>query len=117
MKATQFKKYGEPHVLELVEVDEPLDIAGSGVIPELIELTGNASKVVSIADFTAGDHGAQVSGGGGDRRAALAEAARLFEVGKLRIPVARTFILNEAPAAHKASQAGHVAGRTVIVID
>jgi len=43
---------------------------GAGVIPELIELSGDASKVVSIADFAAGDHGAQVSGGGGDRRAA-----------------------------------------------
>jgi NADPH:quinone reductase-like Zn-dependent oxidoreductase len=98
-------------------IDAALDIAGSGVIPELIELTGDASKVVSIADFTAGDHGAQVSSGGGDRRAALAEAARLFEAGQLRIPVANTFTLKEAPAAHAASQAGHVAGRTVIVID
>jgi NADPH:quinone reductase-like Zn-dependent oxidoreductase len=98
-------------------VDAALDIAGSGVIPELIELTGDASKVVSIADFTAGDHGAQVSGGGGDRSAALAEAARLFEAGKLRIPVASTFTLKDAPAAHAASQAGHIAGRTIIVID
>ncbi len=97
-------------------VDAALDIAGSGVIPELIELTGNASKVVSIADFTAGDHGAQVSSGGGDPSAALAEAARLFAAGQLRIPVARTFTLSEAPDAHQASMAGHVAGRTVIVI-
>lgn len=97
-------------------VDAALDIAGSGVIPELIELTGDASKVVSIADFAAGDHGAQVSGGGGDRRAALAEAALLFETGKLRIPVANTFTLHEAAAAHAASQTGHVAGRTVIVV-
>jgi NADPH:quinone reductase-like Zn-dependent oxidoreductase len=58
-----------------------------------------------------------VSSGGGDRRAALAEAARLFEAGQLRIPVANTFTLKDAPAAHAASQAGHIAGRTVIVID
>lgn len=98
-------------------VDSAFDIAGSGVIPELVELTGDPSKVVSIADFTAGDHGAQVSGGGGNRSAALAEAARLFEAGKLSIPVANTFTLHDAPAAHQTSQAGHVAGRTVIVID
>jgi NADPH:quinone reductase-like Zn-dependent oxidoreductase len=98
-------------------VDAALDIAGSGVIPELIELTGDASKVLSIADFTAGDHGAQVSSGGGDRSAALAEAARLFDAGQLRIPVANTFTLDQATAAHELSQAGHVAGRTVIVID
>jgi NADPH:quinone reductase-like Zn-dependent oxidoreductase len=58
-----------------------------------------------------------VSSGGGDRRAALAEAARLFEAGQLHIPVANTFTLKEAPAAQTASQGGHVAGRTVIVID
>jgi NADPH:quinone reductase-like Zn-dependent oxidoreductase len=98
-------------------VDAALDIAGSSVIPELIELTGDASKVVSIADFTAGDHGAQVSSGGGDRSAALAEAARLFDAGKLRIAVAHSFTLDQAPAAHELSQAGHVGGRTVIVIN
>ena len=98
-------------------IDAALDIAGSGVIPELIELTGNPSKVISIADFTAGAHGAQASTGYGDPSAALAEAARLFAAGQLHIPVARTFTLSQAPDAHKASQAGHVAGRTVIVID
>jgi NADPH:quinone reductase-like Zn-dependent oxidoreductase len=98
-------------------VDAALDIAGSGVIPQLIELTGDPSKVVSIADFTAGDHGAQVSSDPGDRTAALAEGARLFEAGKLRIPVANSFTLKEASAAHEASETGHVAGRTVIVIN
>ena len=98
-------------------VDAALDLAGSGVIPELIELTGDPSKVVSIADFTAGDHGAQVSATPVNRGAAFAEAARQFEAGRLKIPVANTFSLYEAAAAHEASQAGHVAGRTVIVID
>lgn len=97
-------------------VDAALDIAGSGVVEELVELTGDPSKVVSIADFSAGDHGAHVSSKPVDRRAALAEAARKFEAGNLRIPVANTFTLEEAAAAHAASQAGHVAGRTVIVI-
>lgn len=98
-------------------VDAALDIAGSGVIPDLIELTGNVSKVVSIADFTAGDHGAQISTSAVDVTAKLVEAARLVSDGKLRIPVAHTFALHEAPAAHRRSQSGHVAGRTVIVLD
>lgn len=98
-------------------VDAALDLAGSGVIPELIELTGDPSKVVSIADFTAGDHGAQVSATPVNRSAAFAEAARHFEAGRLHIPVASTFTLDEAATAHRASQAGHIAGRTVIVID
>lgn len=95
-------------------VDAALDIAGSGVIEELIELTGDANRVVSIADFSAGQHGAQVSGTPKDRPAAFAEAARLFETGKLTLPVANAYGLHEAHAAHAESERGHVAGRTVI---
>ena len=98
-------------------VDAALDIAGSGVIAELVEIVGDPSQVVSIADFTAGDHGAQVSGGGGDRRAALTEAARLVKAGQLSIPVAETVGLDDAAAAQDSSQAGHVQGRRVIVIE
>ncbi|MCS7483159.1 NADP-dependent oxidoreductase [Umezawaea endophytica] len=98
-------------------VDAAFDIAGSGIIPDLVELTGDATKVLSIADFTAPEHGAQINTGtGGDRTAALAEAARLFESGQLRIPVANSFTLEQAADAQAASQAGHVAGRTVIVV-
>jgi NADPH:quinone reductase-like Zn-dependent oxidoreductase len=97
-------------------VDAAFDIAGSGVVPELIALTGDPAKVLSIADFSAGDHGAQVSTGGGNRTAALAEAARLVEAGALHIPVANTFSLEHAAEAQAANETGHVAGRTVIVV-
>ena len=45
-------------------IDAALDIAGSGVIPELIALTGEPTKVLSIADFSAPQHGARVSSEG-----------------------------------------------------
>src|SRR4051794_6159469 len=97
-------------------VDAALDIAGSGVIPELVELTGDPQRVLSIADFSAPEHGAQVSSGGADREAAFAEAARLYRAGALRIPVERTFPLAETGAAQQASQDGHVAGRLVVTV-
>jgi len=97
-------------------IDAALDIAGSGVIPELIELTGEPAKVVSIADFTAPEHGAQVSTGGDGHAAAFAEAARLFSEGALRLPVAKTYQLAEAADAQNASAAGHIAGRAVITV-
>jgi NADPH:quinone reductase-like Zn-dependent oxidoreductase len=105
-------------VRELVPdgVDAALDIAGAGVIPQLIELTGDASTVLSIADFQAPELGAKVSTGGGDRSAALAEALRLVENGALRIPVERTFALADAAEAQRASQAGHVRGRLVVTV-
>jgi NADPH:quinone reductase-like Zn-dependent oxidoreductase len=98
-------------------VDAALDIAGSGVIPELIELTGDPSRVVSIADYAgAQEYGAQFTSSGSDRSAAFTEAARLSEEGKLHIPVARAYPMDRAAEAHAASQAGHVAGRFVIAV-
>lgn len=97
-------------------VDAALDIAGSGVIPELIELAGEPAKVLSIADFTAPDHGALVSFSSTDQAAAFAEAARLFEKGVFRLPVAGTYSLADAAGAQTASAAGHVAGRIVITV-
>jgi NADPH:quinone reductase-like Zn-dependent oxidoreductase len=97
-------------------VDAALDIAGSGVIGQLIELTGDPARVLSIADFTAPEHGAQVSSRPADVAGALAEAARLFEAGAFRIPVDRTFPLDRAAQAQAASAAGHVTGRLIITV-
>jgi NADPH:quinone reductase-like Zn-dependent oxidoreductase len=99
-------------------VDAALDIAGAGVIAQLVELTGDPGKVVSIADFTAAAHGAQISFAAADADLdhAFAEAARLFEAGTLRLPVTKTYPLSDAAAAQAASAAGHATGRTVITV-
>ena len=97
-------------------VDVALDIAGSGVIPELIELTGEPSKVLSIADFSAPEHGAQVSTTPTDAAGAMEEAARLFTEGAFSIPVEKTYPLEEAAEAQATSEAGHVAGRLVVTV-
>jgi len=97
-------------------VDAALDIAGAGVVEDLIGLTGDPAKVLSIADFSAPEHGAKVSSTAVDRPAALAEAAELVAKGELRIPVARAFALAEAGAAQRASQEGHVTGRYVVTV-
>jgi len=97
-------------------VDAALDIAGSGVIPALIELTGAPAKVLSIADFSAPEHGAQVSTTATNAAGAFAEAARLFTVGAFRLPVEKTFPLAAAADAQAASAAGHVAGRLVVTV-
>jgi NADPH:quinone reductase-like Zn-dependent oxidoreductase len=97
-------------------IDAALDIAGSGVIPELIELTSDPAKVLSIADFSAAKHGAQVSGTAANKAGALAEAAQLFAAGAFRIPVAKTFSLAAAAEAQIVSAAGHVVGKLVIKV-
>jgi NADPH:quinone reductase-like Zn-dependent oxidoreductase len=97
-------------------VDAALDIAGSGVIPELIELTGEPSRVLSIADFGASEHGARVSTSSRNAAGAMAEAARLFTEGAFTLPVERTFPLEKAAEAQATSEAGHVAGRLVVTV-
>jgi NADPH:quinone reductase-like Zn-dependent oxidoreductase len=97
-------------------IDAALDLAGSGVIPELIELTGAPGTVVSIADFGASKYGAQVSGTPEHQTAAYAEAARLFGQGNFRLRIDKCFPLAEAATAHAASAEGHAAGRIIITV-
>jgi NADPH:quinone reductase-like Zn-dependent oxidoreductase len=111
--------YGEgwvERVRQLGHVDTALDLAGSGVIRELVELTGDPQKVVSIADLGAPELGVRFSGVAGSVSEALAEAVGLISRGKLHIPVEKSYTLAEAAAAHIDSQAGHTRGRRVLVI-
>ena len=102
--------------LAVAEVNVGLDVAGAGVLPQLIELTGDPAKVVSIADFSAPGLGAKVTTGGGDKRAALEEAVRLFEAGDLRMIVEETYSIEQTPEAQRVSKAGHLRGRAVIEV-
>ncbi|MET8612368.1 NADP-dependent oxidoreductase [Streptomyces misionensis] len=111
--------YGEgwvERVRRLGRVDAALDLAGTGVIRELIDLTGSPERVVSIADLGAPQLGVRFSGVAGSMPEALATAADLISRGKLHIPVEKSYTLAEAAAAHIDSQAGHTRGRRVIVV-
>jgi NADPH:quinone reductase-like Zn-dependent oxidoreductase len=96
-------------------VDLAFDTAGRG-IPELIELTGDAAKVATIADFQAASLGVKVTGGAEGRALeGLTEATALIESGRLEVPIERTFSFADAPEAHRASETGHVRGKLVLV--
>jgi len=97
-------------------VHAALDIAGSGVIPELIAITGDASKVLSISDLSAPVHGARTSFEPINATKALAAAATLFSAGSFILPVEKTFPLDHIAAAHEVSAQGHVTGRLIITI-
>src|SRR5208283_1273905 len=74
-------------------VDAALDVAGSGVLPELIELAGGPEHVVTIADFGgAQEHGVRFSSGDAGRAVhALAEIGELIESGRFSLPILSTF--------------------------
>jgi NADPH:quinone reductase-like Zn-dependent oxidoreductase len=98
------------------QVDAVFDVAGKTPIEELISLVPEPSRVLSIANFDAGQAGARVTGGGQDSQpqAALAETAELLAQNKIVIKV-QTFPFDRAAEAYRISQAGHVRGKLVLV--
>jgi NADPH:quinone reductase-like Zn-dependent oxidoreductase len=98
-------------------VDAALDIAGSGIIPELIEIVGDPSHVLSVADFTATRYGAKFSAGPPkDPERVLADVARLCSEGLFHLRVDRTFPLEQTAEAQEISAKGHVTGKLIISI-
>ena len=97
-------------------VDAVFDVAGKTPVQELISLVSEPSQVLSIANFAAGQAGAQVTGGGADSRPmeALAEVAELLARDKLVIKV-QAFPFARAAEAYRISQGGHVRGKLVLV--
>jgi NADPH:quinone reductase-like Zn-dependent oxidoreductase len=92
------------------------DVAGKTPIEDLISLVSEPSRVLTIANFTAGQAGVQVTGGGADSRPmeALGEVAGLLAQNKLVIKV-QTFPFDRAADAYRISQSGHVRGKLVLV--
>jgi NADPH:quinone reductase-like Zn-dependent oxidoreductase len=100
-------------------VDKALDVAGNGVLPELIDLAGDPKNVITVADFAgAKEHGVHFSNGYADGNAfhALAAIGELTETGRFWLPVDKTFPLAAVAEAHRASEHGHVRGRLVLVV-
>ncbi|MFI9217976.1 NADP-dependent oxidoreductase [Streptomyces werraensis] len=114
--ATTYAEGWPERVRAFTSVDAALDLAGAGVVRELVELTGEPARVVSIADRTAPELGVRFSNVAGSVPDALKETVRLLEQGRLHIPVEKAYSLAEAAAAHTDSRAGHTRGRRVIVI-
>lgn len=99
-------------------VDCALDVAGSGVLPELIELAHGTHNVVTLADFSgAREHGVRFSSGDAGRALhSLTDIAKLLESGRFAPPRVLTFPLAEIAEAHRAGESGQVRGKIVLVV-
>ncbi|HZA84206.1 MAG TPA: NADP-dependent oxidoreductase [Actinomycetes bacterium] len=97
-------------------VDAVFDVAGKTPVEDLISLVPEPSQVLTIANYTAGQAGARVTGGGADSRPmeALALVADLLAQNKLVLKV-QTFPFDRAAEAYRISQAGHVRGKLVLI--
>ncbi|UDL87535.1 NADP-dependent oxidoreductase [Mesorhizobium sp. PAMC28654] len=98
-------------------VDAALDLAGSGIIPELIEIVGDPQRVLSVADFSAEQYGAKFSHGPPkDPEPIFADVARLYSEGLFHLRVEQTFPLEQTAEAQQVSARGRVTGKLVISI-
>ncbi len=98
-------------------VDAALDLAGSGIIPELIEIAGDPSRVLSVADFVAPQYGAKFSAGPPQNpERVLADVARLCSEGLFRLRVEQTFPLEQTAEAQEVSAKGRVTGKLIISV-
>lgn len=97
-------------------VDAVFDVAGKTPVEALVSLVPEASQVVTIANFAAGEAGARATGGGEDSRPmqALAEVADLLAQSKVVIKV-QTFPFDRAVEAYQIIQQGHARGKLVLV--
>jgi NADPH:quinone reductase-like Zn-dependent oxidoreductase len=98
-------------------VDAALDLAGSGIIPELIAIVGDPSHVLSVADFSVERYGAKFSHGPPrDPERIFSDVARLCSEGLFRLRVEQTFLLDQTAEAQDVSAKGRVTGKLIISI-
>ena len=100
-------------------VDVAIDVAGSGVLPELIDLAGESKNVVTLADVAGAEqHGVHFSNGFVDGPAfhALGDIGDLIEAGQFWLPVDRVFPLGGIVEAHRVSETGRVRGRLALIV-
>jgi NADPH:quinone reductase-like Zn-dependent oxidoreductase len=110
----------EERVRELAPagVDAAIDVAGAGIIPELIRIVGDPAHVLSVADFSAEKYGAKFSHGPPvDPARLFAKMADLCSAGSFTLRIDRTFPLDRAKEAQEVSQSGRVTGKLVVCVD
>jgi NADPH:quinone reductase-like Zn-dependent oxidoreductase len=92
------------------------DVVGKTPVEDLLSMASQPAKVVTIANFAAGDAGVRVTSGGADMQpmAALAQVADLLADNRLVLKV-QTFPFDRADEAFRISQGGHVRGKLVLV--
>lgn len=98
-------------------VDLALDVAGSGVLPDLVALVGGPEHVITVADLDGAQQaGVRFSRGDPGRATyVLAEVARMAAAGRFAVPVGRTFPLTDVARAHHVGESGRLRGKIVLV--
>ncbi|MES2170527.1 MAG: NADP-dependent oxidoreductase [Actinomycetota bacterium] len=111
--------YGPGLASRVGHVDRALHVSGAGSLPQLVDLTGSADTVVTIADYTAAGLGVRMSGGelAGQPSGwhGLAAAADLAAAGRFRVPVQAVFPFSRASEAHTLASSGPRQGKIALL--
>ncbi|TCP64298.1 NADP-dependent oxidoreductase [Sphingomonas sp. PP-CE-1G-424] len=108
---------GRVHEMAPRGIDAAVDVAGAGIIPDLVEIVGNPSRIVSISDVTAPQYGVTFLAKSLDRpEEAFAEVARMYIEGRFALPIDRTFSMDQVALAQETSALGRVTGKLVIKV-
>ena len=94
-----------------------IDLVGRGYVELALELGIAKDRIDTIVDFPAVQkYGVKTEGGAAAASAAtLAELAEAIAAGDLVVPIQRTYPLNEVRAAFTELEAGHIAGKIVLI--
>jgi NADPH:quinone reductase-like Zn-dependent oxidoreductase len=94
-----------------------IDLVGDGYVELALELGVAKDRIDTIVDFPAIQrYGVKFEGGAAAASAAtLAELANAIAAGDLMVPIQRTYPLDEVRAAFTELEAGHVAGKIVLI--
>ena len=94
-----------------------VDVVGGGYVELALELGVARDRIDTIFDFPATEkHGAKGDGGVAAAGAAtLAELAEAIAAGDLVVPIQRTYPLDNVRAAFTELEAGHIAGKIVLI--
>lgn len=94
-----------------------IDLVGGGYVELALELGIAKDRIDTIVDFPAiQKYGVKFEGGAAAASAAtLAELAEAIAAGALVVPIQRTYPLDDVRAAFTELEAGHVAGKIVLI--
>ncbi|UUZ87213.1 zinc-binding dehydrogenase [Paenibacillus sp. P26] len=98
-------------------VDAVLDAAGGDALRVSLELAPNPQRIGTIVAFELAEQLGVRTIRSQRSASRLAELTRLYEQGKLRIQIARTFSLEQAADAHREVETGHVRGKVVLRVN
>jgi NADPH:quinone reductase-like Zn-dependent oxidoreductase len=97
-------------------VDAFIDTVGTGYVELALSLGVAAGRIDTIADFAAARLGVKLDGNAaGASAAVLAELAGLIADGKLEVPIARAYPLEQVREAFGELEQGHTRGKIVLV--